>query len=193
MFRLDIQTIHGSTEFKHKWTICISLCDLFLICTRKMGLTPFASLFKHILMRRKKIATLIICIHGKHIWPTWDAGYVLGPGAMRFIPGPCSQSTDLTSPILTSWMFIDADAVSSRSNLPFWWIQILEASLHDTDFFFFRLHLGYIIRTKDTLYILMGWMAFMSKTKTMLITEHKNMTQSNCEVSACLHFDNKKM
>jgi hypothetical protein len=75
---------------------------------------------------------------------------------LRYCTCPITKIHDITRPILTRRMFIDAFTLSSQGNLPIWQFQIFGANPHNTDFLVPFSAYGYIIRTQ--LFIITGRM-----------------------------------
>ncbi len=73
-----------------------------------------------------------ICINEHNGIAYLSHGGVAGTDMMWSIPAPCSQSTDITSPTLTSQMFIDALLASHHRNVTLFWlsqIPVLNSSI----------------------------------------------------------------
>ncbi len=84
-----------------------------------MGLVSFELLLTHI----NGLVTFILTTHSKQGYGI--PMYVIAAGPMPILV-PCSQSTDIASPDLTSWMFTDTFTISSHGNPPVGQFQILE-------------------------------------------------------------------
>jgi hypothetical protein len=76
-----------------------------------MGLVSFVLLLTLI----KGLVIFILSTHGKQGYGI--TAYVVAASPMPIL-FPCSQSSDIASPDLTSWMFTDTFTISSHGNPP---------------------------------------------------------------------------